>query len=132
MTKKELIERKKEIDVSKFKAGLYIETREKNELGEAFTRVKYYCNCGNNTDEQVAVGFTRVNINHTCSECGNKYFSSYNKSSVKMGAFYIKDIRTSYINASRINFSTKVVDEKFKVLVLKAFDISLVKYLLLK
>ena len=31
MTKKELIERKKEIDVSKFKAGLYIETREKND-----------------------------------------------------------------------------------------------------
>ena len=116
MTKKELIERKKEIDVSKFKAGLYIETREKNELDEAFTRVKYYCNCGNNTDEQVTVGFTRVNINHTCSECGNKYFSSYNESSVKMGAFYIKDVRTSYINASRINFSAKVVDEKFKVL----------------
>ena len=90
MTKKELIERKKEIDASKFKAGLYIETREKNELDETFTRIKYYCNCGNNTDEQVAVGFVRVNINHTCSECGNKYFSSYNKSSVKMGFKYDK------------------------------------------
>ena len=28
MTKKELIERKKEIDASKFKAGLYVEPRE--------------------------------------------------------------------------------------------------------
>lgn len=109
MINEELRNRKKSIDSSKFRAGLF--TRELQKVDDTHRTIfHYYCNCGNNTDEANVVGRYVNHNSHTCSECGNQYFTNVSgkETNIRMGAFYIKNIRTSYINASRINFSAKI------------------------
>lgn len=120
MIKDEFKDRKKNIDSSKFMAGLYtreVVTENDGDNSEYTSIYTYYCNCGNSSDVARLAGRYHNTRPHTCSKCGNSYFTNIYgiKSSVRMGAFYLKSIRTSYINASRINFTAGIEDGVFKV-----------------
>lgn len=105
---------KKNLDTDDIKVGLYIQKSFIEEDRNRY-RINYYCNCGNNKDEAILERYTRLNT-HTCSECKNEYFIEYEGNPLRLGAFYIDELKTSLVKASRLNFTADYVNGNFKVL----------------